>query len=67
MPPSPKTTNRTTESANHLQEQIRCLAHELYEQRGKVDGLASNDWFQEKAEMLEAQKLPTAKAAWASR
>jgi hypothetical protein len=42
---SPKTTNRTTESTNHLHEKTRCRAHELYEQRGKVDGLASNDRF----------------------
>jgi hypothetical protein len=67
MPTSPKTTNRITESTNHLQEKIRCSAHELYEQRGKVDDLASNEWFREEAEMLGAQKLATPKAALSSR
>jgi hypothetical protein len=40
------TTNQTTESPNGLREEIRHRAHELYEQRGRVDGVAWDDWFQ---------------------
>ena len=67
MPTPLSTTNQTTELTNELQEQIRHRAHELYEQRGRVDGLASDDWFQAEAEILGAQKQRNAKAAKASK
>jgi Protein of unknown function (DUF2934) len=61
------TTNQTTESANGLQEEIRRRAHELYEQRGRVDGLAWDDWFQAEIEMLRSQEQRNMKAAKASK
>ena len=61
------TTNRTTESANRLREEIRYRAHELYEQRGRVDGLAWDDWFQAEAEILRSQEQRNVKAASASK
>jgi hypothetical protein len=61
------TTNQTTESANGLREEIRHRAHALYEQRGKVDGLAWDNWFQAEAEILGSQKQRNMKAAKASK
>jgi Protein of unknown function (DUF2934) len=61
------TTNQTTESATGLREEIRHRAHELYEQRGRVDGLAWDDWFQAEAEILGSQKQRNVKAAKASK
>ena len=40
---------------------------ELYEQRGKVDGLAWDDWFQAETEILGRQKQRRVKAASASK
>ena len=56
MPAMLGTTNRTTESTSELQEQIRRRAHELYEQRGRVDGFALDDWYQAEGEILGTQK-----------
>jgi hypothetical protein len=56
-------TNQTTEFADGLREEIRHRAHELYEQRGRVDGLAWDDWFQAETEILGRQKQRRAKAA----
>jgi hypothetical protein len=67
MPTPLSTTNQTTELTNELQEQVRHRAHELYEQRGRVDGLASDDWFQAEAEIPGTQKQRNAKAAKASK
>jgi Protein of unknown function (DUF2934) len=58
------TTNQTTESADELREEIRHRAHELYEQRDRVDGL---DWFQAETEILRKQKQRKVKAASASK
>ena len=63
MPTPLSATNQTTESTNELQEQIRHRAHELYERRGRVDGFASDDWFQAEAETRGARNQPNAKAA----
>ena len=60
-------TNQTIESVNGLREEIRHRAHELYEQRGRVDGLAWDDWFQAEAEILGSQKQRNMKAAKASK
>ena len=53
MPSLLKATNPTTESASHLQEQIRRRAYELYEQRGRNDGHDLNDWLQAELEMTQ--------------
>jgi Protein of unknown function (DUF2934) len=50
--PTPlRTTRQTTESTSELQEQIRCRAYELYEQRGRDDGHELDDWLQAEAEV----------------
>src|SRR5271155_5532164 len=40
-----------------LQERIRIRAYELYEQRGKRDGHALEDWLQSEAELTERKSL----------
>ena len=41
---------------NDTEESIRRRAFELYEQRGRVDGFALDDWLKAEVEILEAQK-----------
>lgn len=43
-----------------LQEQIRQRAHELYQQRGKEDGFAEQDWLQAEAELTHTIALKAA-------
>jgi len=38
-------------SEQHIQEQIRTRAYQLYEQRGKVEGHELEDWLQAEAEL----------------
>ena len=49
--------------SSNIEERIRRRAHELYEQRGRVDGFALDDWLQAEAEIMGAQKQPKVKAA----
>ncbi len=39
-------------SAFDLENAIRARAYELYEKRGRQDGLAQQDWFQAETEVL---------------
>ncbi len=48
---------------SNTQERIRRHAFELYEQRGRVDGFALDDWLQAEREILGAQKQRKVKAA----
>ena len=48
--------SRKPKSSNAITERIRQRAHELYEQRGRVDGFALDDWLQAEAEILGKQK-----------
>ena len=43
-----------------LQEQIRQRAYELYEQRGKEDGFAEQDWLQAEAELTHPSVMKAA-------
>ena len=52
--------------SSDIDERIRRRAYELYEQRGKVDGFALDDWLQAEREILGAQKQGKAKTASAS-
>lgn len=45
------------------EERIRRRAYELYEERGRADGFALDDWLQAEAEILGAQKQRKVKAA----
>ena len=53
--------------ATDIEERIRRRAYELYEERGKVDGFALDDWLQAERELLRAGSPGIAKAARASR
>ena len=48
------------------EERIRRRAYVLYEQRGRVDGFALDDWLQAEGEILGAHKQRKAKAARSS-
>jgi DUF2934 family protein len=48
---------------NDIKESIRRRAYELYEQRGRVEGFALDDWLQAEREILGAQKQRKVKAA----
>jgi len=42
--------------SNDAEEKIRLRAYQLYEERGRIDGHASDDWLQAEAEVLVAKK-----------
>ena len=48
---------------NDIEESIRRRAYELYEQRGRIEGFALDDWLQAEGEVFGAQKQPKIKAA----
>ena len=48
---------------SYIEESIRRRAYELYEQRGRVEGFALDDWLQAEGEILGAQKQGRVKAA----
>jgi hypothetical protein len=41
------------EFSSEIEERIRQRAYELYEQRGKVEGFALDDWLQAEVEISE--------------
>jgi hypothetical protein len=59
---------RSSEPSNSsdIEERIRRRAYNLYEQRGRVDGFALDDWLQAEREILGAQKQGKVKTASAS-
>ncbi len=59
--------SRKPDFANDIEERIRQRAYELYEQRGRVDGFALDDWFQAETEILGAQNQQKVKAAKGSK
>jgi Protein of unknown function (DUF2934) len=50
--PNPPTVTQTTESTAKLQEQVRCRAYEIYEQRGREEGHDLDDWLQAESELV---------------
>ncbi len=48
---------------SNAEERLRRRAYELYEQRGREDGFALDDWLQAEREILGAQKQRKVKAA----
>jgi len=48
--------SRKPSSSNDITERIRRRAHELYEQRDRVDGFALDDWLQAEAEIRGTTK-----------
>ena len=65
MRPNPKpislrTPQEAAEARAELEEQIRRRAYELYEQRGRIDGYALDDWLQAEAEVSDIRSKTTA-------
>jgi len=57
IPPSARPEPQ--EAPGDLEEKIRRRAYELYQQRGRVDGHALDDWLQAQAEILEIKAKTT--------
>jgi hypothetical protein len=56
-----KTLFRRLDSGfDELEQRIRVRAYELYDQRGKADGHALDDWLQAEAELTEGKTLQAA-------
>ena len=51
-----------TTSAIDLTERVRTLAYTLYDQRGRQEGYAEQDWLQAEAEILGLERTFTAAA-----
>jgi hypothetical protein len=55
---------QTPKSDGDQQEQIRRRAFELYEQRGRGDGFALDDWLQAESELAQSRaKKPLRRSA----
>ena len=50
--PTPIMATRQQLSPPELEEEIRCRAYELYEQRGRLDGNDLDDWLQAETDLL---------------
>lgn len=50
-------------SLSEVEQCIRRRAYEIYEQRGRIDGLDFDDWLQAETEMLGANPQRKRKAA----
>jgi hypothetical protein len=53
---SRKPRSRKPDPLSDIREHIRRRAYELYEQRGRVDGLALDDWLQAESEICGTKK-----------
>jgi hypothetical protein len=58
---------RSRKSPSDIELRIRQRAYQLYEQRGRVDGFALDDWLRAESEILGVQKQGKAKAARGSK
>ncbi len=47
---------RKPKSVSNAEDKIRLRAYQLYEEHGRIDGHASDDWLQAEAEVLGAEK-----------
>jgi len=55
-------TNKPPRNTEHLRSQITQRAYALYQQRGRQDGFAMQDWLQAEQELLRASEdLPEKK------
>jgi len=49
---------RKPKPLNDTEEKIRLRAYQLYEERGKIEGHALDDWLQAEAEILRRRRQP---------
>ena len=66
-PKSREPRSRKPKPMSNTEEKIRQRAYELYEERGRIDGLALDDWLQAEAEVRGAEKQQKVKAAKGSK
>ena len=50
--------SRKPKSVSNAEEKVRLHAYELYEERGRIDGHALDDWLQAEAEILRKRRQP---------
>ena len=55
-PKSREPRSRRPKPVSNPEEKIRLRAYELYEQRGRIEGFALDDWLQAEAEIRGAKK-----------
>ncbi len=55
-PVNPDPVNGGTKTNGDLEAAIRNRAYQLYEERGRTDGLASEDWLRAEREVLAQQQ-----------
>ncbi len=58
-----KPRSAKTAQISDIEVRIRLRAYEIYEQRGRIDGFALDDWLQAEAEIVGKAKKPKAKVA----
>jgi hypothetical protein len=58
--PSPARPQYGTLGVTELEDRIRARAYEIYENRGRQDGRALDDWLDAKAEVLGVIAKPRA-------
>ena len=56
-------TNRDAAITNHVEENVRSRAYELYEVRGRMDGHAEEDWLQAEGEVAGSNERKTVRAS----
>ena len=49
-------TNRDAAITNHVEENVRSRAYELYEVRGRMDGHAEEDWLEAEGEVARSNE-----------
>jgi len=59
-PPAPSSTSP---NPTDIEERNRQRAHEIYERRGRIDGLDLDDWLQAETEIMGAIQPRKSKAA----
>ena len=57
-PKSREPLPRKPKSVSNAEEKVRLHAYELYEERGRIDGHALDDWLQAEAEILRKRRQP---------
>ena len=62
-PKSRETRARKIVQSSDIEERIRRRAYQLYEERGRIDGFALDDWLQAECKILGARKQQKVKAA----
>lgn len=44
------------QTTTEFEQQVRCRAYELYEERGRTDGYAMDDWLRAESEITDGKR-----------